>query len=86
MWYTCLQEVNRMESPKFKHILEIIAHQHNTSVDEVRKEMQSALEEGQKSNDPAVQALWASIPRKGAELTLEEFIAYVSEITRPPLS
>ena len=75
-----------MESPKFKHILEIIAYQHNTSVDEVRKEMQSALEEGQQSNDPAVQALWASIPRKGAELTLEEFVAYVAEITHLPLS
>lgn len=71
-----------MPSTKFERIVAEIARRENVTVQEVREEMQAAMEEGQKSSDPTAQALWASIPRKGPELTLEEFIAYVAEITR----
>lgn len=74
-----------MESSKFKRILELIAQKNHTTVANVRAEMQAAMEEGQKSRDPNVPALWASIPRKGAELTLEEFVVYVAEKARSPM-
>jgi hypothetical protein len=78
--------VNHVESSKFKRILKLIAQKEHTTVDKVRAEMQAAIEEGQQSCDPTVQALWASIPRKGAELTLEEFVVYVTEKARSPIS
>lgn len=61
--------------------LETIARNNNTSAENVRKEMLFALMMGQSSNDPAVQAVWESIPRKGTELTLEEFLDYLLKRT-----
>ena len=86
IWNNEMQEVICTESTKFRRILTLIAQKENMTVDEVRNEMQSAMEERQKSCDPAVQALWASIPRKGAELTLEEFVVYVAKWTHSTLS
>ena len=39
--------------------------------------MDLSMKEAQKSTNPRVRALWASIPRKGKEITLEEFIESV---------
>ena len=69
-----------MESPKFRNMLEEIARRHNTTVEEVRYQMQLSMDEAQKCSDPAVQAQWRAIPRKGQKLTLEEFVAYVAGI------
>ena len=70
-----------MEKDKFNRVLEEIARNHHTTVQEVRKEMEFAMQAGQSSPDPAVQARWNSIPRKGDKLTLEEFIDYIIKRT-----
>lgn len=65
-----------------RHALELIiqqiANSHHTTPENVRHEMQLAMEEGQKSADPSIQAMWNAIPRKGKKLTLEEFISYLA--------
>lgn len=66
-----------MDSPKLRGILEQIAQREHTTVAAVRKEIMETMAEGQPNQDPAVQAAWAAIPRKGKELTLEEFVAYL---------
>lgn len=65
-----------MNQKKMDRILNQIAKSHQTTPQIVRKEMEFALEEAQKSTDPAVQAKWATIPRKGDNVTLEEFMEY----------
>lgn len=67
-----------MRESQFDRILVQIAEREHVTVQEVRDEMQAAIEEAQQSSDPAIQALWASIPRKGTALTLEEFISYMA--------
>ena len=69
----------KMESLKFQRMLEQIARRHNTTVEEVRCQMQLSMDEAQKCSDPAVQARWNAIPRKGAQLTLEEFVDYMAQ-------
>ena len=66
-----------MRRQKLEQILEQIAKANNTTPKEVRREMQLAMEAGLASNDPAIQARWAAIPRKGGRLTLEEFLEYL---------
>ena len=58
-------------------LLKKVAHKHHTTVDKVRSEMMLAIEEGQQSTEPSVQARWNAIPRKGAKITLEEFLTYL---------
>ena len=62
------------------NIIKKIAKQQNTTPEHIRKEMEKAMEEAKRSQDPAVQARWAAIPRKGADVTLEEFLTYVAGI------
>ena len=61
-------------------IIKTIAKQHHTTPERIRKEMEKTMEEAKRSKDPAVQARWASIPRKGTDVTLEEFLTYVAGI------
>ena len=68
-----------MKKEKLNSILAHIAAQNNTTIQEVRREMELAMRAGQSSTDPAVQALWRSIPRKGSQLALEELIEYLSK-------
>ena len=51
-----------MNRKKMHRILNQIAKSHQTTPENVRKEMEFALEEAQKSTDPAIQAKWAAIP------------------------
>ena len=67
-----------MIQTQFNRILAKIARDHHTTVAQVRREMQIAMETGQANPDPFIRARWAAIPRKGKELTLEEFIAYIA--------
>ena len=62
------------------NIIKKIAKQQHTTPERIRKEMEKAMEEAKRSQDPAVQARWAAIPRKGTDVTLEEFLTYVAEI------
>lgn len=68
-----------MRNHKLKIILEELARKNHTTPEQIRKEMQFAIKEGQKSRDPFIQARWAAIPRKGKELTLEEFVEYLAK-------
>ncbi|MGF7143229.1 hypothetical protein HNQ56_001652 [Anaerotaenia torta] len=61
----------------FTHIFERIAAEHNTTVEEVRREMEAAIRAGFNNPDPKVQAQWAKIPRKGDIPTPDELITYV---------
>lgn len=70
-----------MKANKLDKVLASIATEHHTTVQEVRMEMEYAMHVGQSNPDPAVQAQWNSIPRKGDKLTLEEFIDYIIKRT-----
>ena len=67
-----------MQTPLEK-IIHQIASANRTSSLEVREKMQLAMEAAMDNPDPAVQAMWASIPSKGARPTLEEFMDYLIE-------
>ena len=72
-----------MNQKEMDRILNQIAKSHQTTPQIIRKEMEFALVEAQKSTDPATQAKWAAIPRKGEKVTLEEFLEYtVDSITK----
>ena len=68
-----------MQKRELNSILTRIAVENNTTVREVRWEMELAMQAGQANPAPAVQAMWNSIPRKGPRLTLEEFVAYLAK-------
>ena len=70
-----------MKTNKLDKVLASIATEHHTTVQEVRREMEYAMYVCQSNPDPAVQAQWNSIPRKGDKLTLEEFIDYIIKRT-----
>ncbi len=66
-----------MRKRKLDKIISQIAATHHTTPEEVRKEMQAAMDAAMVSIDPIAQAKLAAIPRKGPELTLEEFVDYL---------
>lgn len=70
-----------MDSKRINDILETIAIEHHTTVDKVRKEILMVMEEAQESRDPLVQARWAMIPCKGEKPTIEELMAYISNLS-----
>ena len=59
-----------------------IAVAHVTSVTEVRRDIQKALDEGWNNSDPKVQEYWRKIPSKHEKPTLEEVIIYFSKKVR----
>ena len=70
-----------MQKKDINRILCQIANKHNTTVSHVRKEIEAAMDLAQSSPDPAVRDRWNAIPRAGAEITVEEFIAYIITLT-----
>ena len=66
-----------MRKRELDRVLEQIAKADRTTVEEVRREMIAAMKDAQACTDPVTQARWARIPRKGKELTLEEFVEYL---------
>ncbi len=60
---------------KVMNVLDTL-RRHNTTVDEVRKEIRIAMAVAMCSPDPNVQKRWREIPHDGEVLTLEDFIAY----------
>lgn len=66
-----------MRNSAFDKILAQIASAKQTSPSEVRAQMQLAMEAAMENPDPAVQAMWESIPRKGDDLTLDDFMDYL---------
>jgi len=64
------------------HIFEQIAKENNTTVAEVRGEMEIAIRAAFGNPDPKIQDGWAKIPYKGEEPTPEEVITYVMRQAR----
>ena len=56
-----------------------IAVAHVTSVTEVRRDIQKALDEGWNNSDPKVQEYWRKIPSKHDKPNLEEVIQFMTE-------
>lgn len=65
-----------MNEYQIEAILASIAKNDHTTVENVRKEIQLAMEVAQQSNDPNIQSLWRSIPSAGEHVTIEEFLNY----------
>lgn len=55
-----------------------LAKEHHSTPEHIRQEMENAMAEAKKTTNPRAKALWASIPRKGDDVTLEELIEYVA--------
>ena len=66
-----------MIKKEVEQILRQIAEKHRISAETVRSEIIIAMEEAQKNADPQVQSTWASIPRKGESITIEEFLVHM---------
>ena len=62
---------------EYTHIFEEIAARNHTTVEEIRREIEVAIQVGFNNSDPKVQAQWAKIPRKGNIPTPDELITYV---------
>lgn len=70
-----------MDKKRFKiatRALEAVAMKEGVTVSEVKKEIQKAMLIGLCSQDPAVQAYWAKIPREGEVPTPEEVILFLA--------
>ena len=65
-----------MKKTALEKLLEPIARTRGVPPALLRMQMQQVMNEALENPDPAVQAMWRSIPSKGAEPTLEEFMDY----------
>ncbi|MTQ68397.1 sporulation initiation factor Spo0A C-terminal domain-containing protein [[Ruminococcus] torques] len=65
-----------------KNIYEKIAEKYNTTPEEVRREMQIAIDTGFDNLDPAVQEEWKKMTLKGERPTPEEVINYAVKKTK----
>ena len=66
-----------MEKNGFDQILAQIAAAKNSTPVEVRRRMEAAMASALQNPDPMIQQMWDSIPRKGARVTLDEFMEYL---------
>lgn len=55
-------------------LLKNMAQKEGTSVEEIRKEMQKAIDAGFDNPDPAVRAKWTEMWGEGKKPTVDEFI------------
>ena len=68
-----------MHRTQFEQILDQIARASQITPSEVRENLRAAMAAALQSPNPAVQAMWDSIPKKGTSPTLEEFMDYLIE-------
>ena len=66
-----------MQKTVFERMLDQIAAIRQATPAEVRESMQMAMVSALNDPDPAVQAMWDSVPREGSVPTLEEFMNYL---------
>ena len=59
-------------------ILEKVAQEKHTSLAEVRKEIDAAIQAGMANTDPAVQSVWQTVPHQGKVPTAEELILWAA--------
>ena len=73
-----------MKKDNFSHMLEQVALAYNTTPEAIFSKITLAITEGQQSRDPEVLALWATVPRAGDILTVEDFVEYLAQTLRRP--
>ncbi len=61
-----------------KDIFKEVAKQFNTTPDEVKNEIQQAIDEAFNNPDPKIRRFWDNIPRKSDRPTAEEVIEHMS--------
>ena len=66
-----------MQKTPFDLILDQIASADRITSMEVRERLRIAMASALKDPNPAVQAMWNSVPKKGDTPTLEEFMDYL---------
>lgn len=67
----------------FQTILRKIARENGTTPEQVRRDMQAAIDAGFDNPDPAVQAAWRGIPYKGERPTAEDVVMGLASRLRP---
>lgn len=67
-----------MEESKVIRAFEKIAKSEGISVNEVKQEIQKAIDDAIQSDDPAVQAYWKKMKYKGEKPTPEEVVLYIA--------
>lgn len=67
-----------MEEAKVIRAFEKIAKSEGISVNEVKQEIQKAIDDAIQSDDPAVQAYWKKMKYKGEKPTQEEVVLYIA--------
>lgn len=67
-----------MDDKQFETILNRIAIKEGVSVENIRREMQIAIDIGYNNPNIEVQKEWSKVPYKAERPTLEEFIDYAS--------
>ena len=73
-----------MEQSKFDQMLALVAQAYDTTPEIIYHKIALAIAEGQQNQDPQVQSLWATIPRTGPFLTLEDFVEYLAQTLPRP--
>ena len=68
----------------YDDIFRQIAKEEKTTVEQVYKDMQEAIDAGFDNPDPEVRAVWKDIPFKGARPTPEDVISYCALRLAPP--
>lgn len=63
-----------------KEALRKVALANNTTVEEVKREIMIAMDAAMENPDPAIQAMWRTIPHEGEKPTPEEFITFVASM------
>lgn len=71
--------MKKISESKAQKIFERVAWQHNTSVEDVKQEIQMAMLAGMNDPTPEVQEHWKEILCKGDKPTPEELLAYLTE-------
>jgi len=66
-----------MKKYKIDTILQCIARNNDTSVEQVIADIQEAIQAGCASADPAAQAFWASVPREQEIPTVQELLSHI---------
>lgn len=61
-------------------LLKSMAEKEGTSVEEIRKEMQNAIDAGFANTDPAVKAKWTEMWGEGRKPTVDEFICKMYKV------
>jgi len=74
-----------MNKKKINRSLKKIAKREGVSVEEVRREIELAINLAQKNPDPKIQKFWNSLPGEGVKPTQEEIITHIASIADKPI-